>query len=270
MPLQFAVIGNPIEHSRSPDIHHLFGQETGISLNYIKILSKEADFESQVNDFFIQGGKGLNVTLPFKQRAYAMAKNHTPRCQAAKAANTLWMNERRELCADNTDGVGLVRDLSRHIQLPGSRILILGAGGAARGIINPLLEQGLSQLTIANRTEETLAALKDDFPVIECMGLDTLSGNYTLIINATSAGYTEKFIQLPDAILASQPLCYDLSYNLKESTPFVHYGRANGCQAVDGFGMLVEQAAESFYVWSQIRPHIDNIINKLRVALYAQ
>jgi shikimate dehydrogenase len=264
MPLQFAVIGNPIEHSRSPDIHHLFGQETGISLNYIKILSKEADFESQVNDFFIQGGQGLNVTLPFKQRAYVMAKNHTPRCQAAKAANTLWMNERQELCADNTDGVGLVRDLSRHIQLPGSHILILGAGGAARGIINPLLEQGLSQLTIANRTEETLAALKDDFPVIECMGLDTLSGNYTLIINTTSAGYTGGFIQLPADILATSPLCYDLSYNLKEPTPFVHYARANGCQAVDGFGMLVEQAAESFYIWHRVLPSADGVLREFQ------
>ena len=263
MHQHFAVIGKPITHSLSPVIHQYFARQTNILLTYEKIEGDEHLFEQQVSDFFTYDGKGLNVTLPFKQRAFAMAQKSTLRCQLAGAANTLWVQD-NQLNADNTDGIGLIRDLSRYIKLPGKNILILGTGGAARGIIHPLLAIKPSSLTVANRTVENAAKLKDDFPQINYCGLDNLSGEFDLIINATSASLAGKTISLPGQIMLQKPFCYDLAYQKKEDTPFVGYGKSLGCETADGMGMLVEQAAEAFFIWNKVRPETESLLALLR------
>jgi len=185
--LRCAVIGNPIAHSLSPLIHHAFAQQCSFPLLYEKIQGHDVDFEQQVSDFFAAGGKGLNVTLPFKQRAYMMADRRSERCIKAGAANTLW-HENNKLVADNTDGIGLLSDLYRYISLVNTRILILGAGGAARGIIHPLLEAQPQKLIVANRSLEPLEKLQAEIAQIHCISLAHLEGEFDLIINATSAG----------------------------------------------------------------------------------
>lgn len=255
-------MGNPIAHSLSPFIHHCFAEQTGKQLHYEKMKVEEAFFEEQVVNFFSQGGKGLNITLPFKERAFAMAKTSTARCRQAKAANTLWMKE-GQLQADNTDGVGLLRDLSRHIKLDAKRVLLLGAGGAARGVIGPLLAANIAQLVLANRTQAKATLLQTDFPQIKTTSLSDLKDGYDLIINATSVSLTEKTLVLPPTILQSSPFCYDLAYHAKGLTPFVTWAQQQGCTAVDGLGMLVEQAAEAFFIWHGLRPNTDVVLEDL-------
>jgi shikimate dehydrogenase len=250
---RFAVIGNPVAHSLSPLIHQYFAQQVGCSLVYERMHVEELDFEQQVSSFFAAGGKGLNVTLPFKQKAFALAVTITPRCQSARAANTLWM-QGDSLCADNTDGVGLVRDLARYISLQGARILVVGAGGAARGIVSPLLEAGPARLALANRNVTRLQTFQSDFPQLDYFSLAELSGAYDLVINATSSSVNAEPLVLPKAVFESLPFCYDLSYQLEKPTEFVAYAQCLGCRAVDGLGMLIEQAAESFYLWHGQRP----------------
>ena len=259
---RFAVIGNPIMHSLSPIIHQYFAQQTHIKINYEKVEGNEQRFEQQVSDFFTQGGKGLNVTLPFKQRAFAMAQKSTARCLLAGAANTLWMQE-GQLNADNTDGIGLIRDLTRYVELPGKDILILGAGGAARGIIHPLLAIKPRSLTIANRTLEKTIELQNDFPQVTYCGLDNVSGVFDLIINATSASLEGRVISLPQQVMSQKPFCYDLAYNQKKATPFVAYTKSLGCDAFDGIGMLVEQAAEAFFIWNKVMPDTEKVLELL-------
>lgn len=261
---RFAVIGNPIAHSLSPVIHQLFAQQTQIDLIYEKILGNDIEFEQQVSDFFIQYGKGLNVTLPYKQRAYNLAKVHTQRCASAGAANTLWMQE-NQLHADNTDGIGLIRDLARFIELKGRNTLVLGAGGAARGIISPLLESRPLKVTVANRTLERAEELQRQFPQISVARFDELSGAFDLIINATSASLSGHLILFPAEVLSQKPFCYDLAYGQKTITPFVEYVRSTGCDAVDGLGMLVEQAAEAFHIWNGVMPSTKEILEQLRL-----
>ena len=275
-----------------------------MSLTYEKIQAQQQSFAVQVSDFFTQGGKGLNITLPFKQMAFALAQRSTPRCKAAAAANTLWMQDNL-LHADNTDGVGLIRDLSRysaleapkpqsglqhqitnqesfirHCVIPsprirgegnnkgryleGMRILILGAGGAARGIIHPLLASRPASLAITNRTVAKMAEFRLDFPEVQCIDFNHLSGEFDLIINATSASLVGEFVALPQECLLQKPLCYDLAYNQHEATPFVHYARGLGCDAVDGLGMLVEQAAEAFFIWHGVMPKTQDVLTFLR------
>lgn len=260
---RFAVMGNPIAHSLSPFIHQRFAEQTGNQLIYEKMHVNEEAFEFQVSDFFAQGGKGLNITLPFKQRAFAMAQVRTPRCIQAKAANTLWMEE-EQLHADNTDGIGLIRDLSHYLDLKAKRVLLLGAGGAARGVITPLLEAHIAELTVANRTEEKASALQNDFRQIKSCSLSGLVGSYDLIINATSASLTEKAIPISPAILHPSTYCYDLAYSSKGRTPFVIWAHEQGCQAVDGLGMLVEQAAEAFFIWHGVKPETTAVLTQLR------
>jgi len=243
----YAVMGNPVAHSLSPVIHQLFAAQTGSSLIYEKILIDESRFEQQVHDFFSTGGKGLNITLPCKQRAFALAEEVSARCLQAKAANTLWM-QAGKLCADNTDGVGLLRDLARHLTLAGKHILLLGAGGAARGVIVALLAANPAQLTIANRTLEKARNLQQDYPQTVSCDFAKLAGDYDLIINATAASFAAQ-IDFPESMLASQPFCYDLAYQLNNNTSFVAWVLQRGCKAVDGLGMLVEQAAEAFFIW---------------------
>ena len=264
MPNRFAVMGNPIAHSLSPFIHHCFAEQTGKQLRYEKIKVDEASFEDHVFNFFAQGGRGLNITLPFKQRAFVMAKKATDRCMQAKAANTLWLDAAGHLQADNTDGVGLIRDLSHHISLEAKQVLLLGAGGAARGIVGPLLAANIAQLTIANRTVEKTKALQIDFPQIKGITLSELKDNYDLILNATSASLTAKLPVLPSSVLQNAPFCYDLAYCVKGLTSFVVWAREQGCAAMDGLGMLVEQAAESFFIWHGLKPDTESVLTALR------
>lgn len=262
MPLSCAVIGNPIEHSLSPLIHHFFAKQFNMQLNYIKIQGEEASFAQQVAAFFQTQGKGLNITLPFKQKAYALADVVSERCKQAEAANTLWQVN-NQIYADNTDGVGLIRDLSRHMTLVHSKILILGAGGAARGIIHPLLEKEPYQITVANRSQEPLQALQKVISSIQCTLLTEVKGTFDLIINATSAGVKGESFSLPHEIMRSHPFCYDLSYHSKSSTAFVAYAKQLGCNAIDGLGMLVEQAAESFFLWHGRMPDSAAVLKHL-------
>ncbi|KTD76299.1 shikimate dehydrogenase [Legionella waltersii] len=263
MQSHFAVIGNPIAHSLSPIIHQLFAEQTGIQLVYEKIPGEDAIFEQQVTDFFAQGGKGLNVTLPYKQRAFALAEYQTPRCALAKAANTLWHSENK-LCADNTDGIGLLRDLERYLDLKNINVLILGAGGAARGIVPALLSLNTLQLTIANRTLEKALMIQKEFPEINCLSVDHLTDSFDLIINATSASLQGGNLGIPEILLKSKPFAYDLAYNKQQPTPFVAFCLGLGCSAVDGLGMLVEQAAEAFYIWNGSMPSTKEVLEQLR------
>ena len=211
---RFAVMGNPIAHSLSPQIHTYFAKQLGIELIYEKIGVPEADFEFQVAQFFRQKGKGLNITLPFKERAFSLASQRTARCQIAKAANTLWMNK-GILHADNTDGAGLILDLHKHLVLKGKKILVIGAGGAARGIIGPLVENN-AKLIVTNRSYEKLIALSDSFPQIKTIPLPCIEGCFDLIINATSASVTKGDLGLSSSILSPATLCYDLAYSLNQ------------------------------------------------------
>jgi len=259
MPNRYAVMGNPVAHSLSPAIHQLFAKETGIKLVYDKIQIIDAQFEQQVQDFFNAGGLGLNITLPCKERAFAMSEEPTARCLQAKAANTLWMNGGK-LQADNTDGIGLLRDLSRYTHLAGKRILLVGAGGAARGIIGPLLGANPAHLTIANRTPDKAHRLQKEFPQISSSGFIELDAGYDVVINATASGHRHQPLALPEMVFTAHPFCYDLAYCTHDPTDFVALAQGHDCMAVDGFGMLVEQAAEAFYTWHGVRPDTASVL----------
>lgn len=264
MNLHFAVIGNPIKHSLSPIIHQQFAEQVGITLTYKAIQTNECLFDTTVLHFFQQGGKGLNITSPFKQQAFKMAQAHTARCNQVQAANTLWIHE-GIVHADTTDGVGLLRDLSRHVPLHGKHVLLLGAGGAARSIIPSLLATNPEKLTVANRTEARAYALYLDFPEITFCPLSSLGAtHYDIIINATSNYLSGNTFVLPSSLLTSSTYCYDLVYSVQESTPFITWAHQQGCAASDGLGMLVEQAAEAFFIWHGIMPNAGQVILKLR------
>lgn len=255
----YAVMGNPIAHSLSPIIHQLFAQQFGLSIQYHKILVTESLFEQEVKDFFHRGGKGLNITLPFKTRAFAMADIQSLRSLEAEAANTLWMDNGK-LYADNTDGVGLIQDLSHHqVQLKNKTILLVGAGGAARGIVAALLNDKPANLTMTNRSFEKLAPFQEKYPTILTCKLEKLTGHYDVIINATAASLTANQVYLPQTILAAHPFCYDLAYGKKGITPFVAWAKKGGCQAIDGIGMLIEQAAEAFFIWHGMMPNTSGL-----------
>ncbi|KTD18106.1 shikimate dehydrogenase [Legionella jordanis] len=260
---KFAVMGNPIAHSLSPLIHQRFAKQTDRSLIYEKLCIDETAFESAVANFFTGGGKGLNITLPFKQKAFSMAKIRSTRCIQAKAANTLWMKDQR-LCADNTDGIGLLRDLANLMDLRGKKVLILGAGGAARGIIGPLLNSEISSLILTNRTFTKAQALQDEFKNLHCCEFQQLNESFDLIINATSTGIAGQSLNLPLSLLKANSYCYDLSYQAQGLTPFVQWAKNHGCQASDGLGMLVEQAAEAFFIWHGVMPDAQAVLSELR------
>jgi shikimate dehydrogenase len=267
---RYAVMGNPIEHSKSPLIHRLFAEQTGQDLVYEAILVDPEGFAEAVADFIAAAGKGLNVTVPFKQEAWKIADELSERAQRAGAVNTLKVGHSGKLSGDNTDGVGLVRDLTRNLNLTlsGKQVLILGAGGAVRGILAPLLEQSPSRLLIANRTVETAQQLAKEFSdlgELQSCGFSELKGvHFDIIINATAAGLQGQVPELPDGIIDSRSCCYDLMY-ASEPTAFVHYARQRGSPAAfDGLGMLVEQAAESFRIWRGITPDTAPVIAALR------
>ncbi len=267
---RYAVIGNPIQHSKSPLIHQAFAEQTGEALRYERLLGNPDDFESDVRTFFAEGGQGLNVTVPFKEQAWTLADERTARAESAGAVNTLIRLADGRLRGDNTDGAGLVRDLSINhgYLLSGSRVLLLGAGGASRGVVRPLLECGPEQLMIANRTAakaRALAAELQSLGLVQGCGLDELEGEqYDLIINGTAAGLQGEVPPLPDTILTVGGWTYDMMY-ASEPTAFVRWGEAHRAgKALDGLGMLVEQAAESFYLWRGVRPDTAPVIARLR------
>ena len=266
----YAVIGNPIKHSRSPEIHNLFAQQTNQDIVYKRILGEPGQFRENVRTFFSQGGKGLNVTVPFKQDAWQLADQLSDFTESAQSVNTLILLSDGKLRGENTDGIGLVRDieLNHGIELKDLRVLMLGAGGASRGVVRPLLHCEPAGLTIANRTADKAIKMVQQLPSTDLVygcGLDQLAGKqFDLIINATSAGLTDEVPQIPDDIVAAGGCCYDMMYGL-EPTAFVRWGLKQGAtKCLDGLGMLVEQAAESFYLWRSMRPNTKPVIQALR------
>ncbi len=269
VPDHYAVFGDPIKHSKSPQIHQIFAEQTGQALEYKAQEVPAEQFSEAVAAFFTNGGKGLNCTIPLKELAWAYADVKTERASMAKAVNTLALQPDGSLLGDNTDGIGLVTDLiSNHgVTLAGSSILILGAGGASRGIIAPLLEQSVQALVITNRTIDKAINLAAEFQhqgAITGCGFNDLKGQqFDLIINATSTSLTGQLPPLPEALLSKNGVCYDLAYS-NEPTVFVKWGDENqALKSLDGLGMLVEQAAEAFFIWRGIRPKTRPVIELL-------
>ncbi|MCF6281142.1 MAG: shikimate dehydrogenase [Candidatus Polarisedimenticolaceae bacterium] len=265
----YAVIGTPIQHSKSPQIHQAFAEQTGEDIHYDRILGQPEKLPLYIKAFREMRGLGLNVTVPLKEEAFQLANERSDRAERAGAVNTLILLEDGRIQGDNTDGIGLVRDLSLNhdFKFKGKRVLILGAGGAVRGVVQPLMEQGICELVIANRTvskAETVAATFADLGLISGCGLDAITGEFDLIINGTAAGLSGELPAIPDGILAKEGWCYDMMYG-DQPTPFVRWGEAQGAvESLDGLGMLVEQAAESFYLWRDVRPETAPVIQMLR------
>ena len=256
---QYGVVGHPVAHSWSPFIHTMFAKQTGQSLVYRLHDVDPEGFRAYVHEFAASGGRGLNVTVPHKLAAVGLATQLEPRAYRAGAVNTLTFVD-RDVIGDNTDGAGLVRDLTENlgVVLANRRILIAGAGGAVRGVVGPLLETGPVELVVAGRTAERAEALAAEFadlgPVRGC-GLEELSlGTFDLVINATSAGLSGEVPPIAHEAISATTTCYDMGY-AKGDTPFVRWARERGCErALQGWGMLVEQAAESFAIWRGVRP----------------
>ncbi|MGZ5015307.1 MAG: shikimate dehydrogenase [Methylobacter sp.] len=266
---RYAVFGHPIKHSKSPRIHSLFAEQTDQTLEYTAVEVPAEQFQTAVAAFFAEGGKGLNCTVPLKELAWNYANHKTERAELSKAVNTLALQADGSLLGDNTDGIGLVTDLMTNhaITLSGIRILVLGAGGASRGIIGPILQLSPENLVIANRTIEKAAILASEFhdkgPVTGC-GFDELANRkFDLILNATSASLSGQLPPLPAGLLAAGGNCYDLAYG-NEPTAFVRWGLENhAAKSLDGLGMLVEQAAEAFFIWRGVRPQTRPVIELL-------
>ena len=266
----YGVIGNPIAHSRSPSIHAAFALATGQSIVYERILAPADGFVATVDAFRAQGGRGLNITLPFKQDAYTYATERTPRAEAAGAVNTLVFGADGVL-GDNTDGIGLLRDLARlGVAVADASVLVLGAGGAARGALAALLGSGCARLAVANRTPERAVALAADplWAGVEAVTMEALESlTVDIVINATSGGLQGERLAVPDALLRGARLAYDMVY-AAHATPFVQQAQAAGCPlCVDGLGMLVEQAAESFRVWRGVMPETEPVLQAMRAEL---
>ena len=265
----YAVIGNPIAHSKSPQIHTAFAQQTHQALQYGAILAPLDGFQAAIDNFRQQGGKGLNVTVPFKLEAYRLATRLTERASTAQAVNTLKF-ENDEILGDNTDGAGLVRDIECNLGIPigDKRVLLMGAGGAAQGVILPLLQRSPSLLAIANRTPQKAQALQQQFithgNIVSGDFMHFSGENFDLIINATSASLHDAVPELPAGVFAHAALAYDMMYR-PEPTPFLKFARQNGAEQIaDGIGMLVEQAAESFFLWRGVRPQTKPVIAMLK------
>ena len=265
----YAVIGNPVEHSLSPIIHAQFAEQTQQALDYVKLYAELDQFEQVVSDFVQRGGRGANITLPFKGRAFKLADQHSERAKLAQAANTLSMTPGGQIIADNTDGVGLVNDLTlnHQVDLTDKTIVMLGAGGAVCGVIAPLLEQQPNAIIIANRSKQKALDLAMRFAqlgAITGIGLNELPTTPAqIVINGTSASLQGKALALPNGFINQATLCYDMMY-AKTLTPFLEYAKAAGAtHTFDGLGMLVEQAAESFYIWRGTRPDTTPILQNL-------
>lgn len=272
-PDRYVVIGNPITHSKSPEIHARFAAQTGQHLTYERLLAPLDGFAQTVQDLIRLGVKGANVTVPFKLEACALATSLTERAKSAGAVNTLTFGN-GVILGDNTDGIGLVTDIMRNagVELGGKQVLLLGAGGAARGVMLPLLHQGPAQLVVANRTPDKALALAQQFTEygpVSAASFDALQTPFDVIINATSASLANDLPPLPAEAFAPGCLAYDMMY-AKEPTVFMRAAAAQGATVRDGLGMLVEQAAEAFFVWRGVRPDTRSVFSLLRAGLQAK
>ena len=269
---RYVVIGNPIAHSKSPQIHARFAEQTSQSIQYERLLAPLDAFDQTVKSFVATGGRGANVTVPFKLDAFRASTQLSPRARAAEAVNTLRFDA-GEIFGDNTDGVGLVRDIVHNAKftISGKTVLLLGAGGAARGVIQALLAESPSQLIIANRTPERASELVEQFAheangLLQASSFADLKSNFDLIINATSASLASELPSVPASIFSSQSFVYDMMYS-SHLTLFMQLATSHGAITRDGLGMLVEQAAESFFVWRGVRPETTSVYQWLRTQL---
>ncbi|MFZ3002898.1 MAG: shikimate dehydrogenase [Undibacterium umbellatum] len=274
-PDQYVVIGNPIAHSKSPAIHARFAELTDQQLDYQRLLAPLDGFASTVHDFIAKGGRGGNVTLPFKLEAFALATELSERAKIAGAVNTLKFEQSR-VYGDNTDGIGLVADIVRNagISLRGKRLLLLGAGGAARGALLPLLQEQPASLTIANRTlakaqdlKDQVSSLSEGCALLACR-FEDLQQPFDIIINATSASINDDVPPLAATVFGKDTLAYDMMY-AAAPTAFLRLAACHGAQCRDGLGMLVEQAAEAFVLWRGVRPPSAQVLAEMRAALAA-
>lgn len=269
---KYAVIGNPVAHSKSPDIHAMFARQTGQDMVYERLLAPLDAFEATAKRFFGEGGKGLNVTVPFKHEAWNLVDSHRGDALDAQAVNTI-KSENGKLVGGNTDGIGLVTDIKKNLGfgIAGKRILLMGAGGATHGVMFPLLRENAKTLVVVNRTLEKAQSLVQSVEkraegIVTSLDAtpyaDLAGSTFDIVINATSAGLSNEMPHLPKGIFAPGALAYDMVYG--RDTPFMVFARNEGARGVDGLGMLVEQAAESFYIWRGVRPQTAPVIAKLR------
>ncbi|MCG6658560.1 shikimate dehydrogenase [Halomonas campisalis] len=267
---RYCVFGHPVGHSKSPAIHAAFAKQTGEDIDYTAIEAPLDDFVGAWRAFVAEGGRGANVTVPFKEEAFRLCDRLSERASRAGAVNTLILADDGTTHGDTTDGVGLVRDLKRQgMSLAGARVLVLGAGGAVRGVLEPLLAESPASLVIANRTAakaEALAADFRDLGKIRGGGFDDLAGPFDLVINGTSASLAGDLPPLPDDLFAEGATAYDMMYGA-EPTVFLQWATERGAHGVDGLGMLVEQAAESFFQWRGKRPDTAPVLEMLRCSL---
>ncbi len=268
---RYAVVGNPVNHSLSPKIHQAFAEQFNISLSYEAIEMPTDDLVAGLHGLQQLGYKGLNITVPFKLEVASLCDRKSPRAEDAGAVNTIIFLSDGDIAGDNTDGVGLTRDLvnNHRALIKRRKILLLGAGGAVRGVLPSLLALSPDKITLANRTIEKAEQLADDFQDIgdivtstyEDLGRD----KFDLIINGTSAGLNHEVPPVPDQVLGVNSICYDMMYNMHQATAFVEWAQNRGAsRAIDGLGMLVEQAAESFYIWHRVRVDTAEVIASLR------
>ena len=266
---KYAVVGNPVEHSLSPKIHKLFAEQTQQDLIYEKIRIEIDKFSETIKQLRQKGCKGLNVTLPFKQEAFELCDVLSERAKLAGAVNTLIFKADGTIFGDNTDGLGLIQDIQNNLlfSINNKTVLLIGAGGAAQGVIKPLLDAEPKSITITNRTASKAHGLANRFNSgIKSCGFDELTGHYDCIINATSMGLSDIEFPLSGSIIKPNSLCYDMVYAKK--TAFMKWAAQNNAAIVsDGLGMLVEQAAESFYLWRNKRPNSSKILQQLRKIL---
>ncbi|MGD8567055.1 MAG: shikimate dehydrogenase [Gammaproteobacteria bacterium] len=276
-PDEYAVMGNPVSHSKSPLIHTLFAEQTGQRIRYRAIQVDPGGFAQAVGNFFATGGKGLNITVPFKQEGWQLTNQCSDRAQLAGAVNTLKPLPNNELFGDNTDGIGLVRDLTDNlgITLKGQRLLLIGAGGAARGVISPLLETHPARLVLANRTADRAHDLAGYFTNqlpqyknIEAQSFDDLENeSFDVVINATSASLSGELPPIPASAVNQAEMVYDMMYAARP-TAFLQWALQQGAKRIsDGLGMLVEQAAESFFIWRNAKPETAMVIKSVRDSL---
>jgi shikimate dehydrogenase len=269
---KYAVVGNPIAHSVSPAIHAEFARQTGQELDYVRLLAPLDGFAACIADFRAEGGKGVNVTLPFKHEAWNLVAAHAGYALNAEAVNTIDFRD-GGIIGYNTDGIGLVRDIKENLQcvIKDKRVLLLGAGGAAYGVMEPLLREHPRELVVANRTVHKAVALVGHFEKLQNLPVSGISAKpypelrnseFDIVINATSAGLKDEMPPLPSGIFASGALAYDMVYG--RHTPFMKFAAEHGAGISDGTGMLAEQAAESFFIWRGVRPDTASVIKLLR------
>lgn len=269
---QYAVIGNPIAHSKSPLIHEAFARQTGQDISYERILAPLDGFDETVRELIKQGYKGVNVTVPFKFEAFQLANQYSSSALGAGAANTLSFKN-QTIAADNTDGAGLVRDIEQNlnVQIAGKRVLLIGAGGAAEGVLQPMFKSKPKSITVVNRTlDKAIGMIKkveaqSQFgnTILSACTFEGLQGQaFDIVINATSAGLNDTALPILNTIFAKDCLAYDMMYG--RETPFMKLAKDNGAQVADGLGMLVEQAAEAFYIWRGVRPETHSVMQQIR------